>query len=162
MEPQMLIDIRESGVRGTADFPRLNKNDTLWSNDKEIERGKTVETVELTHVVMLNREDWDRFTECLLEDHDWLDGEGGTSSDYDNEGRSFGEMYKSGEIEKWRAQAYTYAMLVACSDGLDKPILVNPEGHSYARYVGRMHDVDCIWPLIMCAVGKAMAVMGVD
>lgn len=123
-------------VRLTARFAKLNKNNTLDEYKLECDKGEYYEEqVLLTHHADLTAEQFRAFCGHLLSDFPWLDGLGGTDSDYPFRG-SMTEWCKQSDAEKnaWRAQSYRLGVLVTRPDGY--AIVVDPQGYRYARYVG--------------------------
>lgn len=125
-----------SGLRLTARWAKLNKNDTLDQYKQECARGDYVEVpVEITHRADLTHEQFRAFGGHLLSDFPWLDGLGGTDSDYPFEGSDveWRKLPKE-QQDAWRAKSYRLGVLVTRPDGY--AIVVDPQGYKYARYVG--------------------------
>lgn len=123
--------------RLTAQFANLNKNCTLDEYQNECDKGKfRYGRVQVTHEVNLSHEQFRAFCENLMTSFPWLDGLGGTDSDYQTAAQSDVEWCNlpRDEKDKWRAQSYTLGVLVTRPDGY--AIVVDPQGHDYARCVG--------------------------
>jgi hypothetical protein len=102
-----------------------------------IEDGATTSRVRVTREVELDREEWLEFTHALLDDREWLKDQGGTSSDYETKYEDVYQlMNDKPEFERWKAQAYDKVVKVVHDSGFETfTIFVDPQGHSYARYV---------------------------
>lgn len=123
-------------LRITARFAKLNKNSTLDEYKQECAKGEYYEeAVKLTHRADLTHEQFRAFCGHLLSDFPWLDGLGGTESDYAFEGYDV-EWCKLPDEKKdaWRAKSYRLGVLVTRPDGY--AIVAGPQGYQYARYVG--------------------------
>lgn len=139
-EPMELHQVIEEvcyDKRVQAKFPKLNKNDTLEEYRELCQNPDdyTVETVQIVKVLTFTREEWNVLVNSLLTSRGFFDGEGGSGSDY-HPGRDWDESYWSlerDEQQEWIKQSYVLGLLCQCGG---RQIIVNPEGYSYARYVG--------------------------
>lgn len=124
----------------TVLFPSLNKNDILADNDRRIFEGALVSECRIVKTVTLSDEEYEEVADTLLEDRpEMWEGIGGSASD-DRifEGMAWHQIAQNPELlRRWHETAYTLAILVRTRDGL-RSFVVNTEGHSYARYVGRL------------------------
>lgn len=120
--PHSVRDVSRLNLIVDAKFPRINKNNTLIANDYEILANGYVTKAHITHIVVLRERDWDAFSKSLLTDQYWLAGKGG--------------------ITKTQTQTIYRCLLVIAPDR--RPLLVDPEGHSYARIVGDILNIDSI------------------
>ena len=123
----------------STQIPYPNKLDTLAEYHDCRDRGQVkTERARICYEVELSLEQWQIFIETLLDPRDWLYGKGGSSSFYKSDKTPF-EMSPH-ELELWREQGYNDDCLLVYpdwEDGKEKDaIVVNPEGHDYARYVG--------------------------
>lgn len=128
--------------RLTARFAQLNKRGTLEEYHAECAKGDFwVGAVQVTHVVNLTNEQFLAFSENLLTGFPWLNGLGGNDSDYQTSAKTDVQWCNLPEDEKdkWRAQSYTLGVLVTRPDGYE--IVVDPQGHDYARYVGLVENI---------------------
>lgn len=125
--------------RVNGKWTRTDKYDTLDGYWQEIDAGQYHNgTMAVTHIITLEDKDFAHFCNHLLDDQKWLFGLGGSDSDFDP-GREveFWDMTPQ-EIEQWRKQSYRLGVIVQKYNALSNGgcILVNPEGHNYARCVG--------------------------
>lgn len=112
-----IVDIREHHVYINAMFANLNKNDSIEEYDEQLEAGKYyLSECKIDKVVVLDTTDYDLFCESLLSDCDWLEDEGGTS------------------LNSATNSTYRHVVAVACKNR--RTLYVDPQGYSYARYVG--------------------------
>ena len=118
-----------------AEFAIMNKNNTVDEYRHEIKIGECRnERCKITKVVDLSRGDYREFSESLLFDQDWLRGEGGHDSTAKLRNvESFAESTDK-EKEVYRASCYRLVVAVQC-EGC-QTMYVDPQGYSYARYVG--------------------------
>jgi hypothetical protein len=117
-----------------ADFPRDNKQSSLEEYEEQTDFHR-YHRAKITHTVELTPDQWEIYTNNLLSDQDCLEGLGGTDSTYTKFPNGV-EFWDAPEIERinwWDGEYVTNAILVTCGD---KAIVLNPEGHNYARYVG--------------------------
>lgn len=132
-------------------FPSLNKNDTLLHNDEEIAVRSSVSRCRVCRVIELSWADWAEVTSSLLENRGSLWGRiGGQDlspldreafralcSEHGADADSPRTWIGHDLLLNWfRTHSFTEVVAVTCQ-GHD-PILVNTEGHDYARYVGRL------------------------
>jgi hypothetical protein len=136
--PLEIITIQSGAVELIESvFPKLNKNDTLeeYTEQLEAEHFDKVKA-SVTKVIKLTDSDYDLFTNNLLTSFDWLDGEGGTDSTANLPDVESFYKYSEADQKYWKSEAYTLCVLVYASDR--DAILVDPQGYTYARYVGFM------------------------
>lgn len=118
----------------TAKFGKLNKQNDIADyylqmmnpNDYDVERCKIVK------IVALSTEGYDTFSHNLLEGFDWLAGEGGGESNED-----FPEhlgAWTPAVYERYRATSWLRVVEIRAP--ARPAIYANPEGNTYARYVG--------------------------
>lgn len=124
--PHSMHDVSRLNLIVDAKFPRIDKNNTLTSNDYEILANGRTAKAQITHVVVLYERDWEAFSKNLLTNQYWLAGKGG--------------------IIKTQTQIIYCCLLVIAPDR--RPLLVDPEGHSYARIVGDILNIDSIRDII--------------
>lgn len=102
--------------------PYINKNDTIELNNEEIKAGSELNLFKVSHMINLTEEQYNYFTNNLLDDYSFLRGLGGWIVD-DN-----------GDFE-----CYT-GVIITCEN--KETLLVDPSG-SYARYLNKIvKDVD--------------------
>lgn len=118
-------------------FPSLNKNQRIDEYLDQLETTKTERTA-INRVVQLTDEDYDLFTQDLLDDQEWLSGMGGSESTAPLRKVSDLEEYTKAEMQLWIDECYHLSILVYAPNR--SAILVNPEGSTYARYVGFIEE----------------------
>lgn len=117
-----------------AKFGKLNKQGDISEYEAQTTDPKEydLERCKVEKIVTLSPEGYDTFAHNLLEGFDWLAGEGGSESAED-----FPEdlgTWTPADYERYRA---TYWIKVVAVQAAQRPpIYANPEGHTYARYVG--------------------------
>lgn len=122
-------------------FPRLNKNDTLDRNDEAISNSFNTERCKVVKVVTASPELFRVIGDSLLADRPELwEGIGGSDSDHPDLSNLTAEhIFRSETLMRlFRKTAWTNVVVVQTSDGSETPFVVNTEGYSYARYVGRL------------------------
>lgn len=129
--------IEEHGVK----FPKLNKMNIIEEYLFQIVNGNYhTTTVLVTDTVeMETHAEYRAFTRSLLLDRDWLDGKGGARIDTEEAGLSDNmDEWGSDDWKIARRFSTTLAVKVLPPSTSETmaPLYVNPEGHSYARYVG--------------------------
>lgn len=138
----------ESEVYIQANFPSGNKRH--WTDEYQSQATNLCQA-KIIKVVQLSQEDYQAFIYSFLNNQDWLAGEGGGGSHYVSEkyGNDRDRLFSDElEAKKWRHECYEISVLV--TDGNIHYVLVNPEGHNYARYVGLPHHVTLNWVLEKC------------
>lgn len=90
---------------------------------------------QVREIVQLTSEDYQLFTNNLLDFYEWLSDRGGTDCHYKTkDGKDWtATLDNKQEIAQWKKESYTKCILV--TNGSDY-ILVDPEGQRYAKYVG--------------------------
>ena len=139
-----IINVRRFNWRiPDVKFPKLNKNETISQYRQELQRGYDSQQILVDEIMLFNGTDYHVFCNNLLTDFDWLAGKGGFDSDYNPvdenketlpQDKLFGGIYPK-ELEAWRSQSYTIGLL-CINTANNEIIVVDPEGYSYARYVG--------------------------
>lgn len=131
------VYIEESAdVRNTHFFafnciaPRCNKLDSVEAIEKA-EKGDP-EICEVTRAVFLPGSVYRLFSSQLLDDYSFLAGFGGHKTD-DLRVKSDLDFMMMSEEEQKTVQWYNTNCVAVYSDGVLK-LIVNPEGHDYARY----------------------------
>lgn len=132
-------------------FPSVNKNDTLASNDREIEDRSSVSRCKVCRVMELSLDDWLSVTNSLLDDRGSFWGRigGQELSNLDREAFRVLCREHGANADQWttwvsqpvlmdwfRTHSFTEVVALTCRG--QAPILVNTEGYDYARYVGRL------------------------
>ena len=143
------------GTKLWVKFPKINKNDSLDQNDTEISEGYNEEKCVVKKHIVLDWDEWVDITHSLLTDRDeWEKIGGSVSEDKRLEGCSSVDIMKDEKLYKiFRGTSFTEVVRVdICNKTwreqevtgepidmhLQAPFFVNTEGHSYARYVGRL------------------------
>jgi len=104
-------------------------------------RGKVVERRPM------DREEYDKLIESLMDDRDWLAGKGGGGSTYDVPAE-FADVESAHQLpephlQNWKDEAY--ADLIEVTAPRRRTIYLNPEGYNYARYVYWPEGTDATW-----------------
>lgn len=139
----------ENEVYIQANFPTGNKRDWI---DEYRNQATNLCQAKIVKVVHLTSEDYQAFLYSLLNDQEWLAGEGGGNSHYVSEkyGNDYDKLFSDElETKKWRRECYEISLLV--TDG-SQYVLVNPEGHNYAQYVGLPYHTTLEWVLEKCNI----------
>ena len=119
-------------------FPSLNKNQRLEDYIDQLEETEMYRAA-INRVVQLTDEDYDLWTNDLLDDQEWLAGMGGSGSiaplrqvqDWFND-------YTDAEQKLWIAEAYNLSVLVYAPTR--SALLVDPQGRNYAAYIGFIEE----------------------
>lgn len=116
------VDIEEvkEDIFINALVPKINKNDSIELNDEEIKAGSELNLFKVSHIVNLTEDQYNYFTNNLLDDYKFLQGLGGWSEDDD------------GNFECY------IGIIVTCEN--KETLLVDPSGSSYARYLNKIVD----------------------
>lgn len=126
-------------------FPACNKNHWLQQNDIQIMCDQHAEECEVVKVVTLTPAEYDDVAGSLLNDREELwEGIGGTKSYHpDLNGVGWLEVVNDPALMAlYKATSAVQVVKVECTETDNRlPFYVNTEGHSYARYVGRL-----CWP----------------
>lgn len=132
----MLTDVAAANLYVTAKFARLNKNNTLAEYRREVAEGPDsyhVERCKVTEIAALTDDGFDAFGNCLLDNFAWIAGKGGSNANGDWPDVDF---WKMTEAQQAAWIAASYRLVIAVTAPNRDTVYVNPEGHSYARYVG--------------------------
>lgn len=135
-----------------ATFPSLNKNDTIARNDEEIRVRSDVSRCKVRRVIELSFADWCEMTNSLLADRDlWGQIGGQNLSNLDQEAfavlcqehgadpERFEQWICNPPLKAWfMAHCFTEVVVATCEG--QRPLIVNTEGYTYARYSGRYVD----------------------
>ena len=102
--------------------------------------GGTFSQVKVVREVSLDRDEFFHFVQNLMDHFNWLNGMGGTSSEYVSkyEGDEYVVeklFHDKPEFESLKAQAYKKVVKVSHADSPDLFLYVDPQGYDYARYV---------------------------
>lgn len=119
------VEIKEvkEDIFVNALVPYINKNDTIELNNREIKEGSGLNLFKTSHIINLTEEQYNYFTNNLLDDYSFLRGLGGWIVD-DN-----------GDFECY------IGVIITCEN--KETLLVDPSGSSYARYLNKIvEDVD--------------------
>lgn len=134
-----VIPTETTGYFENVLLPNLNKNCTLDEYKEEREGGSyTIQRAKITHHVELSTALYDELADKLMEPIEWLKGKGGCDST--TEGLPDVDFFQlsSDDMEKWRAGSYILALKVTAPGR--ETIYIDPQGFSYARYVGFSPD----------------------
>jgi len=116
---------------------RLNKNSHLAEYSKQVSNGDyQTQLYQVQWHVQLTSSQYKVLADGnLLTDFDWLAGKGGSDSTTAPRGGvdDWADDYTEAEQEQWRKGAYDICLLVMSPIGR---MVIDPEGHTYARYVG--------------------------
>lgn len=124
------------GQRIRGSWPRLNKLPTLEEYREQTDRTEDLCCVE--KVLVLSREEWIDLADSLLSDDPRFAGLGGHNSDAAlPEGWEY-HTAPEAERREWESKAYRCVTVVLVADATDDSdtFFVDPQGYSYARYVG--------------------------
>lgn len=135
--PISIEDVVIQNIKIEGTFASLNKNDTIEQYIEEVQVDNFSETCLINEIITLSITDYENFTHNFLTSQSWLDNKGGHNSDYVTDKT---EMYQftETELKEWRKLSYCNCIMIK-AEGKDS-ILINPEGYSYARYVGFMEQ----------------------
>ena len=129
------IDLEED-VFVDGDWPAMNKQNTIDEYVEECTYGDVNrELTKINRIVFLVDPNYEDFTNSFMTNRDFLgEGRGGSSSFFESDKENFWDLTEE-ERAEYREYAYTNADLVVNIDTKER-VLVNQEGHGYARYVG--------------------------
>ena len=115
IQPEKITKVSFS-VEGT--FANINKNNTLEEYQVQVLKGESyTEQCKVTEWIELSTTNYDRFTNNLMTHYSWIAGKGGCDR----------VTINGKEVE--------CTLCVAVSAPNRETILVDPQGHKYARYV---------------------------
>lgn len=122
------MKIEKADFMINAKWANLNKNNEIGEYCYEVymKNDYAVNKMRVTEIVTLNFEEWYAFKNGLLEDRDWLAGKGGTEEIF--------ELVD--EKEQLYKKKYCIVGLLVQLEDSNEIVAVDPEGYSYARYVG--------------------------
>ena len=134
-----VISFRKSfrvGQRVWAKFAKLNKNNTLSEYRSECARlgGWDWSQCRIENVLEMGTEEYDAFSVSLLDSRPGFSEYGGADSDSPYKPNHFFQFKSDEEKEDWLAKQFLGVILVTAPGR--EPLAVDPEGCSYARYVG--------------------------
>lgn len=153
VRPRLIIEIFERNIRHIGRFPVNNKNNTIEENEAALSDNYYNTPIQITHIIQLDESAWAYFTQHLLTDYDWLSGIGGRFSDYKGP-YSILELQMKGMIDLWTNQSYIRCALILCNS--KEPLLVNPEGHNYAKNVGKVINYNEIKSTIKAIIAETI------
>ena len=117
-----------------ADFANLNKNCTLSQYQEEVDSGEyRTEVCKVEKKLVLAATEWLKFTNSFMNDDSRIAGLGGDSSLAALRPVKSFSAYSEEEQALWLKHSYRCVVLVSCGQ---RQIVVDPQGYSYARYVG--------------------------
>ena len=123
-----------------VNFPHNNKQGWLVDYNKQLESTEKYSTERciIEMKVLLTQTQYDQYVWSLLSYQDWLDGKGGTDSlNFDKLPKDT-KTWSSTDWDVYREGAYSHVVLIESFQR--EPLFVNPEGYTYARYVGFASD----------------------
>jgi len=102
--------------------------------------GGTMVRVKVVREVSLDRDEFFHFAQHLMDRFDWLEGMGGTNSEYvskyEGDEQAWEKLLRDKpEFEAWKAQTYNKVVKVSHAESPDLFLYVDPQGYDYARYV---------------------------
>lgn len=113
------INTTDKNVFVKALEPAVNKNCWKINNDKFIDEKSYINKYKVEKIVILGLEEYNYFKFNLLNDYDFLQGQGGTFTD-----------------DETNEVLYNTAVAVVCEG--QETIVIDPQGYSYARYTCRL------------------------
>lgn len=134
-----VISFRQSfriGQRVWAKFVKLNKNNMLSEYYKECSRGGGWDWSQcrIEKVLEMSAEEYDAFSVSLMHSRPGFSEYGGSNSDSPYKPNRFFQFQSDEEKADWLAKRFLGVILVTAPER--EPLAVDPEGYSYARYVG--------------------------
>ena len=134
-----VISFRQSfriGQRVWAKFVKLNKNNVLSEYYKECSRvgGWDWSQCRIEKVLEMSAEEYDAFSVSLMHSRPGFSEYGGSDSDSPYKPNRFFQFQSDEEKADWLAKRFLGVILVTAPGR--EPLAVDPEGYSYARYVG--------------------------
>ncbi|QDY26988.1 LPD29 domain-containing protein [Clostridium botulinum] len=114
-------NIEDKNIFITALEPSINKNNWKVDNDKYIDERSYLNKYKITDIVYMNEENYNYFCFNLLDDYTFLENKGGTWTDDETE-----------------IVLYHGGVCVYCEG--KEPIIIDPQGYSYARYTNRLAE----------------------
>lgn len=138
--PVSIIDIpfdRKNVEVVDCKFPSGNKCQQLDEYIEQLDETKMYRAV-INRIVQLTDADYDVWTQELLSNQEWLAGMGGNDSTAPLREVEHWWNYSEAEQKAYRAEAYNLSILVYAPNR--SAILVDPQGYSYARYVGFIEE----------------------
>ena len=116
-------------------WANINKNDTLQEYETQVNEGNYYTRVsEVTRELHFNKETFDLFSNNLLSDYDFLQNMGGSKTT-DERIKSMIDYNKMTKEERDTVEWIdSECVAVYCDNEL--MFIINPEGSSYARYIG--------------------------
>lgn len=116
-----VVNVEEKNIFVTALEPSINKNNWKVDNDKYIDESSYLNKYKITDIVYMNESNYNYFCFNLLNDYDFLADKGGTWSNDE-----------TGIVE------YHCAVCIYCEG--KEPVIIDPQGFSYARYTNRLTE----------------------
>ena len=118
--------------------PSLNKNDSMDEIEEAIKESSYREDCKISREVRLSAEDYKNFSNLLLDDFSFIAGTGGSATDDLRVGSM--EDYSRMDAEERKTVKWYNINCVAvfCEDKL--MLVIDPQGHSYARYMFVLDD----------------------
>ena len=138
--PVSIIDIpidRKNVEVLDCKFPSGNKCQQLDEYIEQLDETAMYRAV-INRIVQLTDTDYDAWTQELLSSQEWLAKMGGSDSTAPLREVEHWWDYSEAEQEIYRAEAYSLSILVYAPNR--SAILVDPQGYSYARYVGFIEE----------------------
>ena len=134
-----VISFRQSfhtGQRVWAKFVKQNKNNMLSEYYKECSRvgGWDWSQCRIEKVLEMSAEEYDAFSVSLMHSRPGFSEYGGSDSDSPYKPNRFFQFQSDEEKADWLAKRFLGVILVTAPGR--EPLAVDPEGYSYARYVG--------------------------
>lgn len=140
------VDVSADNLIVHAKFAKHNKQGTVREYRAQINKrypiadsdypNYYVEKCKVTHTVYLPEQAYDLFAENLLEDRDWLKGKGGHESNDPALPADGSNFFDWTEEQQKLFRRTCYRLVVAVVANNRDTLYIDPQGHSYARYVG--------------------------
>ena len=131
------VELTEADEMVRVNLPNLNKCCWISEYSEQMEKGEYKEVQgKITHRAQLTTEQYDILADNLLSSLPWLAGKGGTDSTADLPGTEDLDFFQltPEQQDAWRAGAFS--LFVAVSAPGRETLYLDPQGGSYARYVG--------------------------
>lgn len=120
--------------RVECDKPEKDEKNKYWDhNTWKVPANWYDKACKVTDVKVLTESEYDEFAENLMSDREWLEKKGGSESDDPRlEGLDF---FRATEEQRNIWYATSYNLVVAVMAPNRETVLIDPQGHNYARYV---------------------------
>lgn len=127
------LSVEEVEIRGTADFPKLNKRESIEEYAKQT--SVYAENILVKQVITLSNDDFKLFSYQLMNSRNWLTVGGSESNDERLEGYTIEQIMSNERLTAIYRQTY-YLLTALVQDQKGNRFVVDTQGYSYARYIG--------------------------